>query len=99
MNANACTALCSMEVPAGIWIAEFTSSGTPSFVLAAIVPASVTGGTFDDFSQLVQYTNTLAGQTFIIPTPMRYYCGSASAAATGNHATNYTSVLRAVRVG
>ena len=91
-------------------VAEFYVAGTPSFVQAAIVPSTVTAGTFDDYSQLTQFTNTLSGQTFMIVTPMRYYCGSvtktfeiravcAAANATANHTTNYTSVLRAVRVG
>ena len=113
MNANTCTTLCSMDVPAGIWmitgVAEFLPSTPPAFIQAAIVPSTATANTFDDFSQIIQFQCN-SNNGIMAPLPMKYYCGSATktfeiralcsgSAASANHATGFTSVLRAVRVG
>ena len=113
MAATTCTTLCSMDVPPGIWmimgVAELMPSATATFVQAAIVPSTATVNTFDDFTQMAQFTSN-SNNGIIISLPMRYYCGSvtktfevralcAGCTATGNHGTGYSSVLRAVRVG
>ena len=72
-----------MDVPAGIRIrmihgvAEFIPEGTATFIQAAIVPATATDNSFDDFSQIVHFTNN-SNNGIIAPLPMKYYCGSAT---------------------
>jgi len=113
MAATTVSTICTMDVPPGIWvitgIAEFMPSGTATFVQAAIVPSTTGVGIFDDFTQMAQFTSN-STNGISISLPMRYYCGSATktfevralcagCTATANHATGYSSVLRAVRVG